>query len=418
MKIWLIKASENLPIDDNSKLERMGLMAEFLARNGDEVTWWTSTFCHAKKKHRYKKNKSIVLNQNEKINLLYSAITYKKNISIGRILYCKNMARILKREMILAEQPDIIVCAWPIPEMARKTVLYAAKRNIPVVIDVRDLWPDIFLSIFPDNMQNALKFLIKPYEKLVERTMMKATGIIGVTEHAVLWGVRKARREIGCFDQIFPLACKKIQMTDAEIVQQKKWWEKWNITESTYNICFFSTLSLRGLDLECFIKAVLIASEKYNNLRFIIGGTGDGEKYYKKIAGDSKNIVFAGWLNEKQMSTAMMMSICGVYCLKNTEDLKNTFSNKIVQYLEGGLPVISSLTGKSKEIIEKNRMGIIYQEGDVKDCCMQILRLIEDKEFFNDMRVNSRTYYEINHESNTVNKKICEYLHQIVRNIN
>ena len=45
------------------------------------------------------------------------------------------------------EFPDLILCAYPAIELSRAGVQFANKIGVPVVVDIRDLWPDIFVEI-------------------------------------------------------------------------------------------------------------------------------------------------------------------------------------------------------------------------------------------------------------------------------
>ena len=52
LRIWLLREGEPLPGDQRPRLMRTGLLAEWLAGKGHEVTWWCSTFNHQSKTYR------------------------------------------------------------------------------------------------------------------------------------------------------------------------------------------------------------------------------------------------------------------------------------------------------------------------------------------------------------------------------
>ena len=85
MRIWIIKANEPKPVLNNeSRLGRMGLLAEELAERGNEVIWYTSTFSHLKKEQIYKEDTTVNIKENYVIEFI-KTYGYKKNISLGRI---------------------------------------------------------------------------------------------------------------------------------------------------------------------------------------------------------------------------------------------------------------------------------------------------------------------------------------------
>lgn len=93
MRIWLITIGEPLPIDSsNERLYGTGVLANLLIEKGHEIIWWTSTFDHIRKRQRFNMNSSIDINNYFKIKLLHS-VTYKKNVSINRIINHYMIAR-------------------------------------------------------------------------------------------------------------------------------------------------------------------------------------------------------------------------------------------------------------------------------------------------------------------------------------
>ena len=60
----------------------------------------------------------------------------------------KNLA---SKEKIL---PDLILSSIPTSELSLEATKLGRKNNIPVILDIRDLWPDVFLDVLP-------KFLVE-----------------------------------------------------------------------------------------------------------------------------------------------------------------------------------------------------------------------------------------------------------------
>lgn len=232
--------------------------------------------------------------------------------------------------------------------------------------------------------------------------------------HVIKWGCDYAGRIPGEGDKYFFLTTEKIHMDEQEYSRQLEWWRQLGIDENTWNIVFFSTLSRTSLDLETVIRAIRGLSAEYPDIKLIIGGKGDGEKRLMEIAGDNENIVFAGWLNEDQMNSVMKIAKCGMYCLKNTMDFKDAFSNKAVQYLSAGLPVISSLKGFAKGFLAENNIGLTYEEGDAIDCKNKILELYEDESGRGFMSVKAAKVFEEKFEADIVNERFEQYLEGFV----
>ena len=45
------------------------------------------------------------------------------------------------------EIPDLIIASYPVLELCEAANKFGSKHSIPVIIDCRDFWPDIFIEI-------------------------------------------------------------------------------------------------------------------------------------------------------------------------------------------------------------------------------------------------------------------------------
>ena len=164
MLVWLIKHGETLPVQDDVPKMRTWNLSEALVKSGHEVIWWSSTFSHQKKKILYEANKSIKINENFSLNLI-DAGSYKKNLSVKRILHHVKMANKFRNWSNNFKKPDIVVCSYPLIELAEEAVRFSKKNNIPLILDVRDQWPETFMLVSP----KIFKPLVYVYTLLLKR---------------------------------------------------------------------------------------------------------------------------------------------------------------------------------------------------------------------------------------------------------
>ncbi|MCI8674208.1 MAG: glycosyltransferase family 4 protein [Lachnospiraceae bacterium] len=413
INIWLIGEGEPLPVDGRERLMRLGMLAKYLSGQGHKVTWWSSTFIHGEKRYYCKSYKEIRINPKERLVLLHSPVAYKKNISLSRIVYHQKLATAFRKYSKRKTVPDLIFCAWPTSQFAREAVRYGKKNKVPVIIDIRDLWPDIFNRAFPDSLQWLAKIGLKPLQYAAAVTLRQATGITGMVPYATSWGCRYAGRAVGKQDATIYIGNERPGLSKEEQEKNQSWWQDRGVSEETWNICYFGTLSI-SVDLKTVIDAVKILSQRYKDIRLVIGGEGDCKEELVQQAQGSKHIIFAGWLNGQQMNSLMGICRCGTYSYKNSEDFYNTFSNKGIQYLSGKLPILNSLGGFARTMLEENECGLTYKEGDIQDCARQIERLYTDSALCKRMAENAYELFEKKFESNVVNRQFEQYFYQIL----
>ena len=412
LRIWLIAEGEGLPIQKNAHLMRVGTTAEYLSGQGHTVLWWSSTFIHGEKRYLFDKTKKIRINSNYELLLLHSKISYKKNISLKRIIYHEVLAQQFKKNLRKIDKPDIILCSWPTSQFAREAVSYGEKNNVPVILDARDMWPDIFIRAFPDNIEKIAQIALLPLKASAASTFKRAYGITAMIDSLLTWACNYAKRKPGEKDRTIYIGNNRLDISQSESALLKSKWAKMGISEETWNICFFGTFGSH-IALDTVIKAVKELSEKYQDIRLLIGGGGDREDEFKTIAKGCENILFLGWLNNKEMTSLMRISKCGALCIKNTFDFKDTFNTKAIQYISEGLPIVNSLSGFAKTLIKNETMGVSYEFDDVYDCKDKILYLYGHEDERKHMSENAQKCFYEKFESSVVNKQMEEYLTSI-----
>ena len=153
MNVWLVVISEPLPSDAGAtRLLRMGQLRECLLSRGHTVTFWTSTFDHVSKTHRAKETR-VDKQGAGSVEVLLHGRAYKKHVSISRIINHIQVARAFSKKSCALSAPDVILVSFPSLELALSVVNFGRNMNIPVVVDIRDLWPDIFFDLAPESLR-------------------------------------------------------------------------------------------------------------------------------------------------------------------------------------------------------------------------------------------------------------------------
>lgn len=280
MNIWLIKDSELVPNDSGKpRLARMGLIAEILLESGHQVTWWNTTFLHFKKEYRYHSDKSVLIKNNYRINFIHSC-GYSKNVSLRRLLHnwiaavkFYNMAKKTKA------LPDVIVVALPTISFVSKAIKYGRKRNIPVIVDVRDLNPDVFVDAFTGFKRSIVRVGIIPLQITLQRAMKKASAIFATTQPYLDFGLKYAKRKRKEEDSVY-----YVSYPDKDKTQYKEKVEYWiNRLGCNGNlvVCFFGQFGNMS-DIDTIIKAAKIIDENLYNVLFVLCGEGEKYKQYQE----------------------------------------------------------------------------------------------------------------------------------------
>lgn len=399
MRIWLLQANEPMPIvDENQRLFRTGMLAKQLDIRKHEITWFATTFNHFTKKQRFEKNTMVSVNEHYKLQFIYSP-GYKKNISVKRIVDHKYMGNELKKVIKKMEKPDLIYVSFPTIDFAEVAVAYGKRNNVKVIVDIRDLWPDIFKQ----NVNPILGFLAYPYIKLMDlktkKIMQSAYALNSISPEALDWALKKAGRKKRTEDKAYFIGYSESESQNNKKLLQCK------IKEGEIVISFFGTINNQFN----FKLLVDVAKELGNDdIKFILCGDGPQMKYLRGISRDVKNISLLGWVDNETINYVLNHSFMGFAPYKNTFDFQMGVSNKFGEYLSHSLPVIVTCEGAMENLIHEYQCGIMSM--DKTRIANFILKLKKDHNSYQKLRKSAYSLYKNELDASNIYNEIAEYI--------
>lgn len=402
LNVWLIQISEPLPIEDGARKLRTAILADKLVDRGHNVLWWTSAFDHHQKEWIFREDKEVTVRDGLRIKALKS-IGYKKNFSLARFIDHKIIAKKFKRAAAKMAKPDVVVASMPPHDFAHEAVLLAKENNIPVLVDIRDRWPDIFIDHIPSELRKSAKTLLAKDFQVVKETMQLADGLVAATDTFLEWGLKYAGRGRGEADTVFYLGNKKRSNTP---IRSNKIHELAASLKDKFVVTFVGTFASYhnpSILLDCALKLL------ENNISFVLAGNGEFFNAAKIKAANLSNVILPGWLAQDEISALLQLSHVGVCPTAQTIDI---FPNKAFAYLSAGLPLISAFQGDLKEIIESHQIGLYYPPNDVDALVTHIKRLSEDGEFYKEMSENALTVFNDRFDADRIYEKYVGHIEQ------
>jgi glycosyltransferase involved in cell wall biosynthesis len=361
MNVWLINSSEVVPTDPgNGRLRRMGILADVLVSRGHNVVWWTSTFRHLLKIQRFSRNTTIDVTDRLRLRFL-RVPAYYKNISVSRLWNHHLLGRTFRRLAPTEVRPDVILCSFPTVELSDEAVQYGAKFGVPVVLDVRDMWPDIFLDLVPRWSRRLTRVALQPLFKAAERACRGAFAVSGHVPGFVDWGLRRGQRQRTRFDRDFPFAYAVPDFDEATLAEARQFWQGHGVPArpNTFVVCFLGAVS-HQFDLATVILAARRLAPQHD-IQFVLAGAGVRTDAYRELAADCPNVVVPGWVTEPQVQSLLRMSRLGLAPYVSRRDFEVSIPNKAIEYFSAGLPVLTSLRrGVLLELLREHKCGATY----------------------------------------------------------
>lgn len=416
MNIWIVTIGEQLPKIDGKNIRtwRSVMLSNELLKKGHSVVRWTSTFDHSRKIHRFEETTEINSEKNYKLVFLKSS-GYEKNISFKRIKDHILLGKLFKEAILKYPKPDVILCSLPILELCEEATLYGKKNNIPVVLDARDMWPDIFEEALPKILRPLAKVLLYPMYRKVRNSCKNATALSGISEPYILWLLNYANRKRKGYDRYFPMAYSERVPEKNAIANADTYWDLLGVSKNEFNICLFASFE-NGFDIDTVIESAKILLNNNSCIKFVLCGDGSRLNEYRLKSKNYKNILFPGWVDGDKIWTLMRRSSVGLLPYWNKPNFLLNIPNKPIEYLSAGLPLVSSLRGVIGDYITANNCGVFYSSPN--ELAEKLNFLQKNNDIRENMSINAFNLFKKEFVSEKVYSDMADYLLEIAENHN
>lgn len=413
MRVWLVNIGEEVPIDPgNPRLRRMGILADVLSRRGDEVLWWSSTFHHILKTQRYSADTLTEIRPGYRLYSLF-APPYMQNISLNRLRNHRVVGRKFRTLARKEMPPDVILCSFPTLELSAESVAYGHEAGVPVVLDIRDMWPDIFVQLAPRWARSAAKLAAIPLYRLARKACRGAFAISGHAPAFVDWGLALAGRPRRAYDRDFPFGYVVRTPEEGKMLAAMRFWEERGVRPKPGStiVCFFGIIG-HQFNLKTVIEAARRLQGE-SQVQFVLCGEGNCLEHYRSEGRDCSNVVFPGWVGIPEIQALMRMSSYALTPYVDRADFAASISNKSIEYLAGGLPVLTSLsTGIFYDLLKEHQCGLSYG-GRVEELARILKELSGAPARRTQMAENASRLFERRFQASRVYGAMADYLHEI-----
>lgn len=408
MKVWIVSVGEPLPIDgENVRLRRMGNLAMYLSKQGIDVEWFSVSFDHYKKKQRCLKDSTYQINSNLKLRISFTN-GYKKNISLSRIWHHRSAGEGILRLMEQSRQPDIIFASMEPLEVSESAVKYANKYRLPCIIDIRDLWPEIYYDVIPSYLHWALDYYVKQCCKKLSFTMKSCNSIVGLSNGFLEYGLKYASRPRSSLDRVIPIAYPNYDYS-SYYDRFEEFWGGYGLKRDDFIITF-----LGNFGDQFHFQDIIEVSQKFinkPNVKFVLCGNGKNQENVRLATGD--NVVIPGWIEKDQILSLLSCSKLGVAPYINSMNYRLNTTNKFAEYLSASLPIAVSVHGEMEDLLVKHSCGYYYDGSE------GLLKIIDRYRSSTDLQkrhsINARRLYEDLFNADNINEKMLDHIITVLK---
>lgn len=370
-------------------------VANTFVNAGYEVECITTGFQHFKKAPR---DKELIWAQNYPFKITFiDAPAYKKNVDIRRVLSNRKAAKNLKKYLSAhIKEYDAVYVSIPANNIAVLVTEICKKANVPVVVDIEDLWPEAMSMVIKNNW--IRKLLFYSFERDAEKTYANADGIIGTSEDYTERAFKKREKNIP--NETVYVGCNLKDFDDG-VIKHSNEIEK---AEGEFWVTYAGSIST-SYDIKTLIDAVYSLKEK--NVHAQILGTGSLKEELEKYSEKMENIHFWGFTPYPKM--AAVLSKSDVVVNSFVKGAPQSIVNKVGDYLASGKPMINTLENPVFcKLIERERFGINIEPENVDILIQTILKVKKSEVEKMNMGRNARKFCEEEFDRVVSYKKIIE----------
>lgn len=412
MIFWLITVGEPLPVVDpgNPRLLRTGALARKLVQDGHQVLWWTSTFDHYRKQQRAPEDRSFDW-EGGTVRMLRS-VGYRANVSVRRFVEHAGVARKFAREAKAQARPDVILASLPTIELAREAVAYGRRHGVPVLLDLRDLWPDLLIDVLPSRLRWLSRLVLSRSIRDARWAMAHADGLVGISQGYLDWGLAYAGRPSRPQDALIPLGYVA-PVASASSDQTDQRMRALGIDPSRTLVWYVGSFG-RQYDLEPVLEAAMaLAAEGRDGVQFVISGEGERGERWRRMAADCPQVIFTGWVDADAIN--WMRGHAAIGLQPYVAGAPQGLANKLFEYLSAGIPVVSSLSGENEQLVALHDCGMTYRAGDGTDCARCLRFLLDNPDRRRAMGDRGKRLFDEQFDGRAVFDRLAAHLQSVCK---
>lgn len=384
------------------------MLAKALALRGHKVTWWISDFIHRSKNYRAKGLlNEPMLSENVRIISVHST-SYTRNISLARIKYEENYGKEFLRLAELETAPDLIVMGDPALFFGKSILAYRNSVGCRLILDVIDLWPELFTFALPKWVQPISRLIFYPLYQRRRNLVSLCDGVVAVSRdylNTVLSGQKKliANRIVYWgIDTNGHYAAKVNHKLNNELILFK--------SRFALTAVYAGTLG-DAYDIDIIIEAIKQSKSQNLPIGFVVAGDGPRKEIFMDMAVSySSHLYFAGALPASDMTT--LYRNCDVGLMTYVSESTVAMPIKFFDYLVGGLAILNSLDRDVRDIIIDNEVGLNYLPTNCNDFLEKLKALALDQQRLTLLKKNSQAL-AINYDTRLQYEAFTKFIENI-----
>lgn len=390
-KIWIINhyAGEMYL----SKGGRHFWFSKYLLEEGYKLRIFCSNIRHSPIQTIVENNKETKTLENVPFTFIKSR-KYKGN-GLSRIInmysFYKKMIKTGNKIIKKGDKPDIIIASSVHPLSLQAGLKLGKRHNIPVIVEVRDLWPESIVVYSNFTKKNPIiKWLYKKEREYYEKADKVLFTMEGGKDYIInqKWDVNSGGK-IKVSNIVHINNGVDLDGFNKNILDNKT--DDPDLFDEKFKVIYAGSIR-KVNNVKKIIDTAKIVSKQDKNIRFLIYGDGDEKEKLVKYVKEQKipNVIFKGRVNKEQVPFILSKADLNIFHEKKSElNQYGVDFNKLFEYFASGKPVTTDCEF-GYDIIKKFNAGIVVDDATEEEWAEEIIKIKNlDKNDYNKLCNNS-----------------------------
>ncbi len=280
------------------------------------------------------------------------------------------------------KNPDVVIGTSPQFFTACAAYLIGRLKRIPFVFELRDIWPESIKAVGAMHDSAVIRML----EKIEMFLYGKAARIISVTESfkRILMARGIDEGKIAVVKNGVDTARFQYTPKDPELVARYG-------LQGKFVAGYVGTHGMAH-NLETILSAAqkICGDVNGSGCHFVLLGNGARKQQLVGMANRMalKNVTFVDSVPKSEVAKYWSLLDVSIIHLRKTKLFRNVIPSKLFECMGMGIPVLHGVAGESAEIVERERVGLIFEPENADELCEKLVRLKLDGELYAELRDN------------------------------
>jgi glycosyltransferase involved in cell wall biosynthesis len=284
---------------------------------------------------------------------------------------------------LFVRRVDLVVGTSPQFFTACAAYIVASYKFVPFVFELRDIWPESIKAVGAMKESAAIRWL----ERIEMFLYRRASRIVSVTN-----SFKQILIERGIDGEKIDVITNGVDLTRFQPISKDGALEHELKLEGKFVAGYIGTHGMAH-SLETLLEAAQKLAAMPDGDKFHILFLGDGARKRKTVeqARDMglENVTFVDSVQKSEVVRYWSLLDVSIIHLKKNKLFTTVIPSKLFECMGMGIPVLHGVVGESAQIVEKEKVGLLFEPENADALVEKLRRLEKDKSLYEKLRVAS-----------------------------